>query len=251
MKVSSQSLAIRQVGDPILHQSLKPADLSNLSAISAMISIMKESLNGGVGVACNQCSAIKQPVQIMIIGTDDEQLRQQAMERYPGETIPHITVMLNPKMTSVSQETYFPISGEGCLSVFGPIRGKVKRHRSVTVEYWDEQGNQHLETCEGFFAHIIQHEMDHLQGVTFVERIFADCTTEQCQQLLSYIDQELIRREQLGLNITEIEVGPAPLVFERNDNGGVIFEPKHFQEALTELMTPTVVGLHKVLNNFC
>ncbi|WP_163833075.1 peptide deformylase [Spartinivicinus ruber] len=248
MKVSNNELRIRQVGDPILHQTPQPADLSSLPILANTIAIMKESLNGGVGVACNQCSAIAEPVQIMIVGTDDEQLRQQAMERYPGETIPYITVMINPKITTVSQETYFPTSGEGCLSVFGPLRGKVKRHWSVTVEYWDKEGKQHIEVCDGFFAHIVQHEMDHLQGITFVERIFADCSIEQCLELANYVDQELARRKQLGLEVNEIEVGPAPLVFERDDNGAVTFDPQFFQNALTELMTPTVVGLKKVLN---
>ena len=58
---------------------------------------------------------------------------------------------------------------EGCLSlpnVYGPIR----RSTSLIIKYWDESGKRHKEKAEGLLARIIQHEMDHLNGVLFVDR---------------------------------------------------------------------------------
>ncbi|HER43884.1 MAG TPA: peptide deformylase [Candidatus Eisenbacteria bacterium] len=76
--------------------------------------------------------------------------------------------MVNPKIVSYSDET--ESCEEGCLSVPG-IRGSVIRPVAVEVEYLDENGSERRLQADGLLARIIQHEIDHLHGVLFVDRL--------------------------------------------------------------------------------
>jgi peptide deformylase len=76
--------------------------------------------------------------------------------------------MANPRIVVSSDET--DRLEEGCLSVPG-IRGEVPRASKVTVVYQDEKGREHTIVAEGFLARVIQHELDHLNGVLFVDRL--------------------------------------------------------------------------------
>ena len=76
--------------------------------------------------------------------------------------------MINPRVVSVSEET--DTLEEGCLSVPG-VRGQVVRSSAIEVAYLDEEGNEHSYGVEGLVARIIQHELDHLNGVLFVDRL--------------------------------------------------------------------------------
>jgi peptide deformylase len=76
--------------------------------------------------------------------------------------------MANPRIVESSDDT--SRLEEGCLSVPG-IRGEVPRASKVTVIYQDEKGVEHTLEAEGFLARIIQHELDHLNGVLFVDRL--------------------------------------------------------------------------------
>ena len=75
-------------------------------------------------------------------------------------------VFINPKMTKTSKKT--EEMQEGCLSVRW-IYGKTKRHVSATVEAYDENGNKFSFGASGLLAHIFQHEIDHLDGVLFID----------------------------------------------------------------------------------
>jgi peptide deformylase len=76
--------------------------------------------------------------------------------------------MLNPVWLSHSPAT--EIGEEGCLSV--PDRRElVERYQEVTVQFWDLQGQWHIQTLTGFPARIFQHEYDHLQGTLFLDRV--------------------------------------------------------------------------------
>jgi peptide deformylase len=86
-----------------------------------------------------------------------------------------IRVFINPKILDVSQKTTDDTEKpenklEGCLSV-PDIWGKVTRHHEVTLSYQDEKGEKHTETFSDFFATIIQHETDHVNGILFTQRI--------------------------------------------------------------------------------
>jgi peptide deformylase len=76
--------------------------------------------------------------------------------------------LVNPRIVAVSEET--ETLEEGCLSVPG-IRGEVARHVWVEVVYEDEKGVERKLKAEGLLARIVQHELDHLNGVLFIDRL--------------------------------------------------------------------------------
>jgi peptide deformylase len=89
-------------------------------------------------------------------------------ERYPNEKPIPFTILINPVMTILSNEM---IDGwEGCLSVPG-LRGLVPRFRKIQYDGYDLEGNLISRIVEGFHARVVQHELDHIDGVLFPHRI--------------------------------------------------------------------------------
>ena len=76
--------------------------------------------------------------------------------------------MINPKWNKLSDET--DIQFEACLSV-PSISGKVERYKNIKLEYFNEQGEKIEKEVHGFFARLIQHECDHLDGFTLLNRV--------------------------------------------------------------------------------
>jgi len=91
----------------------------------------------------------------------------KVFEREEGPKMPD-RVYINPKVIKVSKKTVLK-SGEGCLSVRW-LYGKVMRHTNITIEYYDENKNFHIRGAGGLLAHIFQHEIDHLDGILFVDK---------------------------------------------------------------------------------
>ncbi len=80
-------------------------------------------------------------------------------------------VMVNPKIISTSEEMIAAECGEGCLSVNRDVPGHVKRHARVTVEGYDEDGNKIRVRAREDLSIAFQHEVDHLNGILFYDRI--------------------------------------------------------------------------------
>ena len=80
-------------------------------------------------------------------------------------------IMINPKITSTSLEKIYVEEGEGCLSVNRETVGIVPRHARVTVEGYDMEGNKIQVRAKEELAIAFQHEIDHLNGILFVDRI--------------------------------------------------------------------------------
>lgn len=163
-------LKIVQAGDPVLRQtghSLSPEEIA-LPAIQDLIVMMRDTMRDapGVGLAAPQ---IGLAIQLAVI--EDQPAYTQGIaaevlaerERAP---VPFL-VLVNPRIVEYSQETveFF----EGCLSVAG-FSALVKRSRRVTVEYLDENAQARRMEASGWFARILQHEIDHLHG-----RLYIDC----------------------------------------------------------------------------
>lgn len=79
--------------------------------------------------------------------------------------------VINPKIISNSQELIYVEEGEGCLSVNRYVEGIVPRYARVTVEYYDEFGNKKQVRVREEIAVAFQHEIDHLNGILFVDKI--------------------------------------------------------------------------------
>ena len=153
---------VREVGDPILSIRCKEVDINNIDEeILEEIEDLKETLNftNGFEIAAPQVGIDR---RIVIIQVDKEKCKYNDCEDVPT------TVMLNPTWRKLSDET--SIEYEGCLSV-PSIRGKVKRYTEIEVTYYNEQGEKITRDAKGFTARDIQHECDHLDGITFLEKV--------------------------------------------------------------------------------
>lgn len=158
MKILSRT----QFGNPILRTRTKRVQLQILKTVKfknltkRMIYTMRRS--HGVGLAAPQ------------IG---ELLSLAVMEMRPTPTRPNLKrrgpiVIVNPKIVKYSREK--TTGWEGCLS-FNGVRGGVPRPKAVTVEYYNEKGEKMIEKATGLWAKIFQHEIDHLNGIVYVDRM--------------------------------------------------------------------------------
>ncbi len=151
---------IAQLGHPILKAVAQPVDdiLSELckSIIAKMLSAVKEA--GGVGIAAPQLHI---DARIFIVCSKPN-------IRYPDAPLMEPQVIINPEIITYGDKIVS--DWEGCLSV-PSIRGLVPRSDEITVRYFNENGTEHTRIFSGFIARIFQHEIDHLDGITFVERV--------------------------------------------------------------------------------
>ncbi len=163
-------MAIRKVatlGHPILRQVASPVPLETLASatVQRLIDDLIETMfdANGAGIAANQ---IHEPVQICVLHVKDN-------PRYPYKPNIPLTVLVNPEITPLTDETF--ANNEGCLSVPN-LRGEVARFTHVRVRAWDRAGRALDFEVKGLTAGTYQHEVDHLRGKLFVDRV-TDTTT--------------------------------------------------------------------------
>ena len=242
----------RQIGDCILHTRTRDVDFSkDQIKIAQDFEKMIETLRyqRGVGIASNQCADIEDPMRMTIIGTDNKEIRQAFAEAFPEENLPLPFVMINPEVLEYGQETYYPDRGEGCLSVLGAIRGMVERYRSLTVRYFDFAGNEKTSTFTGFPAHIVQHELDHINnGLLYLERILTDFSKKQKEDLLKYI--QLHKEGNLEKENDKDPTQTLGFSFDRDEEGKVVFCPDAFKQILKQLSPEVISGIEQKLQSF-
>ena len=155
-------LKISKLGNPVLRQVAKSLDLKDLaeSSMQTFIDDMIETMHheGGVGLAAPQ---VNRSIQIVV-------LEYAENERYPDEVSIPLTVLVNPVLSDYSQET--KEGWESCLSLVD-FRGLVPRSTTVTLDAYDRQGKKIQKTVSGFEAVVLQHELDHLKGFVFLDRM--------------------------------------------------------------------------------
>ena len=151
-------LQMKLCGDLVLREKCAPVeDITPevLAQLAEMMDMVEEQK--GVGLAAPQVGI---PLRFFV-------MKEVKNHRDPG--IPH--KMINPKIVSKSEKTC--IIEEGCLSVLGPddlpIYADVERSEAVTVKWTDEHGRGQEREFSGFPARIIQHEIDHLDGILFID----------------------------------------------------------------------------------
>lgn len=242
------NLRTRQIGDPILHTAPPPFQFPATPELDDLLRIMQKELRvrGGVGISCNQCLDIAKPYNITIIGTDDQTMQAKAKQRYPTETIPTETIMINLKITEYSQATYYPEHGEGCLSVYGPVRASIKRHHNIVAEYDDVHGKHHKQAFSGFIAHIVQHEYNHLCGSTFFDQVFADLDVSQHKTVRTLV-QDVLQQHNDTLP-EDIAIQPCGLAFYPDAAGALQVDKDILRIALTHSATATCKGILNRLN---
>lgn len=153
-------LPIYLYGADVLRAEDAPVDLADKEGILTLINNMKETLAkaDGCGLAAPQVGV---PQRILIVDGDVVSDTYDYLKGFKR-------TMINPVVTAQSSETC--TYSEGCLSVPG-IYADVVRPKELTVEYYDENFNKQVETFDKFGARMIQHELDHLDGTLFVDRI--------------------------------------------------------------------------------
>jgi peptide deformylase len=149
--------------NPVLRRKAKAVDNPNTPALKALIEDMIVTLREapGVGLAAPQV-AVSQRVVVIEYGELPEDAPPDAE---PPE--PKLYVVINPEITARSEEVVDGI--EGCLSLPG-YAGNVLRHEAVSVKALNRKGKPIKLKARGWLARIFQHELDHLDGVLFIDR---------------------------------------------------------------------------------
>jgi peptide deformylase len=124
--------------------------------IDDLVETMRDA--GGAGIAANQ---VHEAVQVCVIEVANNQ-------RYPYKPNWPLTILVNPAVESTTDETF--LNFEGCLSVPN-LRGQVPRSTGVRVRALDRTGNKVDFQVNGLTAGTFQHEVDHLDGKLFVDRV--------------------------------------------------------------------------------
>jgi len=148
------------MGDPRLWQKSLPVSQFNTKELNELLRDMRDTMArlNGAGLAAPQIGV---PLRVVIFGVT-------ANPRYPDvEEVPD-TVLINPKLTLVSDE--MEEGWEGCLSVPG-MRGWVPRYKKLKYSGYDEHGRRFQRQVQGFHARVVQHEVDHLDGILYPMRI--------------------------------------------------------------------------------
>lgn len=173
-------LPVLKYGHPILRQ--KGATIERITpTIEQLITDMLETMhsNAGVGLAAQQ---VGYAWQLTVIDVSAAKDRPSTLElnRRPADLARFMPlVLLNPVITPVGQPQAGP---EGCLS-FPEIYADIVRPESVDVVAMNEKGDRIEFRCGGLLARAVQHEVDHLQGILFIDRMPAAIKKELRQQL--------------------------------------------------------------------
>jgi peptide deformylase len=150
------------IGDPVLRARAREVAPDELRSpeVQQLIDDLIETKRAahGAGLAANQVGEMLRIAVAEVEGTNP---------RYPHKPPIPLCVMVNPVIEPGNDEMVE--INEGCLSV-PDLRGYVERHASVRVRYLDREGGEHAEVKRGLTAGTFQHEVDHLDGVLFVDR---------------------------------------------------------------------------------
>ncbi len=171
-------MAIRKIatlGHPVLREVARVLTREELASreVQSFIDDLVETMHdaNGAGLAANQ---VYEPIRICAIEVRNN-------PRYPYKPNFPLTILVNPVVTPTTDDTF--LNYEGCLSVPN-LRGEVRRFTGVHVKAWDREGNDVELDVKGLTAGTFQHEVDHLDGKVFLDRV------EDTRSLATWADFE-------------------------------------------------------------
>jgi peptide deformylase len=172
---------IVEIGNPVLRERARevtPEELRS-DAVQSLIDDMIETMRAanGAGLAANQ---VAETLRVAVVEV------RPGNPRYPYKPPIPLTVIVNPVIEPLDDDV--EQINEGCLSV-PDLRGEVPRHVNVRLRYLDREGVEHEEVRRGLTAGTFQHELDHLDGVLFVDRV------EDPRTLTSWAEFERFHRD--------------------------------------------------------
>jgi peptide deformylase len=177
---------IVEIGHPVLRErtrELAPDELRS-DEVQRLIDDMIETMRAaeGAGLAANQ---VGETARVAVVEV------RPGNPRYPYKPPVPLTVIVNPVIEPLDDELEW--INEGCLSVPN-LRGEVPRHVNVRVRYLDRDGVEHDEVRRGLTAGTFQHELDHLDGVLFVDRVADPSTLSTWEQFERFHKDEFVER---------------------------------------------------------
>jgi peptide deformylase len=165
---------IVEIGHPVLRERAHEVTVEELRSedVQRLIDDMIETMRAanGAGLAANQ---VAETVRIAVVEV------REGNPRYPYKPPIPLTVIVNPVIEPLDDE--LAQINEGCLSV-PDLRGEVPRHVNIRLRYLDRDGAEHEELRRGLTAGTFQHELDHLDGVLFVDRVTDPATLATWEQ---------------------------------------------------------------------
>lgn len=180
---------IAQIGHPVLRERAREVTRDELRSpemqrfIDDLVETMRDA--NGAGLAAIQ---VHEPIRIAAVEVRNN-------PRYPYKPEIPLTILVNPVLTPVGDETFE--NYEGCLSVPN-LRGLVSRSLHLHVRAWDRHGNEIDEVVHGLKAGTYQHEVDHLDGVIFVDRV------RDPRSLTTWTEFERYHRDAFVARISEL-----------------------------------------------
>lgn len=181
-------LAVRLYGDPVLRRKTTPVTVFDdelAQFVDAMFETMYEA--NGVGLAAPQVGVSKQVfVALEMEPRTEEDDDGEEVERY------HVVAehaLINPVITERFGEQF---GADGCLSIPGITYDDMRRDLGIRVTYQDVAGNAHTLDATGYFAHVLQHEYDHLAGKFY----FDNLTGKEKTQFLRRHEDALLEIQQ-------------------------------------------------------
>ena len=157
------ALEIATVGHPVLRERAREGTLDELRSpeVQRLIDDMIDTMRAarGAGLAANQ---VHETLRIAVVEVDGRN------PRYPYKPPIPLTVIVNPVLEPVDDEIV--MINEGCLSV-PDLRGEVPRHVTVRLRHLDREGREQESIRRGLTAGTFQHEVDHLDGTLFLDRV--------------------------------------------------------------------------------
>jgi len=151
---------VLRMGDPRLLEISKPVEKFDTPELRRLLTDMMDTMKAlnGAGLAAPQVGVLW---RVVIFGFEEN-------PRYPDAEAVPFTVLVNPKLTPIGDD--MDEDWEGCLSVPG-MRGLVPRYTHLRYQGYDVSGKLIDRTVEGFHARVVQHEVDHLDGILYPQRI--------------------------------------------------------------------------------
>jgi peptide deformylase len=183
--------SILQVGSPFLEKKSKKVDVKNIAAytgiIKNLVAVCKGNPDSTAGISAPQ---IGENIEIMIARRIDIEDKYEK-KKLPADVLKNIwEIIINPEILAKSSEK--TIFWEGCLSVgkgenrlFGPV----ERPSKIEFEYYSPQGDKKKLKASGYFAHVVQHEIDHLNGILFIAHVKNPVNLWKSKDLDTYLNQ--------------------------------------------------------------
>jgi peptide deformylase len=192
-------LEIVKYGNPILHKKGKVVTEFS-DTISALYQDMLDTMykEEGIGLAAQQVGLAIQFCVIDVPSHPEYPITSILDDQSLSPQLLMPMCLINPKIQFLPSDEYY--YEEGCLS-FPEIKGDVARPELISVQYQDLDGNPHKLECDGLLGRCIQHEVDHLNGILFTDRMEKDVFSEIKKdiQILRKKTQSILKKQK-GIN---------------------------------------------------